>query len=399
MVDNSILGTVTAYFQLIEKPSDQKKFLDGRKKQQKKESDIIKKSNVQTSRFVGTVWANTYRNISVASTKALSVAKSLVSLANIPLLSLGAKALGGAGLVTTAIGFRNIAINKRQQIRDASKPSFQTAKEIRDLATGIGGSTGVTGALSLYGQSQGISSDTLQSAINRFSILRSQDTVAGRYLSSNFKSGDTSLDFLNFLNSIANSGRSLDEQKNIIGQVFGRGNISNLEELRAGLADNTLIPKIQEILNSGGGINALGTAITTNAIQQDRINQASAKIQAQEQVSIAKRAEDVAKSFIALEEKRLKKLNEAIDVFDGLDTVAKTLTSTFNKLDSALLEIFRLVEGYNKTTGIQKFSFLLDNSLGFILGNPLFNPFANNKEITGTYIEYLKNRNKLSENN
>lgn len=106
--------------------------------------------------------------------------------------------MGGAGLVATGIGFRNIAINKRQQIRDASKPTFQTAKEIRDLATGIGGSTGVTGALSLYAQSQGISSDTLQSAINRFSVLRSQDTVSGRYLSSNFKSGDTSLDFLNF---------------------------------------------------------------------------------------------------------------------------------------------------------------------------------------------------------
>ena len=343
MVD-STLGTVTAYFQLIEKPSDQKKFLDERKKQQKKESDIIKKSNVQTSRFVGTVWANTYRNISVASTKALSVAKSLVSLANIPLLNLGASALGGAGLVATGIGFRQIAINKRQQIRDASKPSFQTAKEIRDLAIGIGGSTGVTGGLSLYAQAQGISSDTLQSAINRFSVLRSQDTVAGRYLSSNFKTGDTSLDFLNFLNSIANSDRSLDEQKNIIGQVFGRGNISNLEELRAGLADNTLIPKLQEILNAGGGIDSLGRAITTNAIQQDKINQANAKIQAQEQVSIARRAKDVANSFIALEEKRLKKLNEAIDVFDGLDTVAKTLTSTFNKLDSALIEIFRIVE-------------------------------------------------------
>ena len=351
MVDNSTLGTVTAYFQLIEKPSDQKKFLDERKKQQKKESDIVKKSNVQTSRFVGTVWTNTYRNISLASTKALSVAKSLVSLANIPLLSLGASALGGAGLVATGIGFRNIAINKRQQIRDASKPTFQTAKEIRDLATGIGGSTGVTGALSLYAQSQGISSDTLQSAINRFSVLRSQDTVAGRYLSSNFKSGDTSFDFLNFLNSVANSGKSLDEQKNIIGQVLGRGNISNLEELRAGLADNTLIPKLQEILNAGGGINSLGGAITTNAIQQDKINQASAKIQAQEQIAIARRAEDVAKSFIALEEKRLKKLNESIDVFDGLDTVAKTLTGTFNKLDSALLQIIDLFAPQGKGLG------------------------------------------------
>jgi hypothetical protein len=344
MVDNSTLGTVTAYFQLIEKPSDQKKFLDERKKQQKKESDIIKKSNVQTSRFVGTVWTNTYRNISLASTKALSVAKSLVSLSNIPLLNLGASALGGAGLVATGIGFRKYAVDKREQIRDETKTSLTTAKEIRDLATGIGGSTGVTGALSLYAQSQGISSDTLQNAINRFSVLRSQDTTAGRYLSSNFKSGDTSLDFLNFLNSIANSGRSLDEQKNIIGQVFGRGNISNLEELRAGLEDKTLIPKLQEILNAGGGINSLGTAITTNAIQQDRINQASAKIQAQEQLSIARRAKDVANSFIALEEKRLKKLNEAIDVFDGLDTVAKTLTATFNKLDSALIEIFKIIE-------------------------------------------------------
>lgn len=386
MVDNSTLGTVTAYFQLIEKPSDQKKFLDERKKQQKKESDIVKKSNVQTSRFVGTVWKNTYRNISLASSKALSVAKSLVSLANIPLLSLGASALGGAGLVATGIGFRNIAINKRQQIRDASKPTFQTAKEIRDLATGIGGSTGVTGALSLYAQSQGISSDTLQSAINRFSVLRSQDTVAGRYLSSNFKSEDTSLDFLNFLNSVANSGKSLDEQKNIIGQVLGRGNISNLEELRAGLADNTLIPKLQEILNAGGGINSLGAAITTNAIQQDKINQASAKIQAKEQIAIARRAEDVAKSFIALEEKRLKKLNEAIDVFDGLDTVAKTLTATFNKLDSALIEIFKIIEffypkneGSKKLTGVEK----LGESLG--------------KAYTAT--PFIPNLPRLSENN
>lgn len=387
MVDNSTLGTVTAYFQLIEKPSDQKKFLDERKKQQKKESDIIKKSNVQTSRFVGTVWANTYRNISVASTKALSVAKSLVSLSNIPLLSLGAGALGGAGLVATGLGFRKYAIDKRQQIRDETKTSLSTAKEIRDLATGIGGSAGVTGALSLYGQSQGISSDTLQSAINRFSVLRSQDTVAGRYLSSNFKSGDTSLDFLNFLNSIANSGRSLDEQKNIIGQVFGRGNISNLEELRAGLADNTLIPKIQEILNAGGGINALGGAITTNANLQDILNQTTAKIDAQQQLIIAKKSEKVVEGLIKVEEKRLKKLNEAIDAFEGLNNVASTLTTTFNNLDTSITkDIVKIFDVF--TNPDRKVDY---NKIGLVFGLG-FQDFLNT-----TFT--IKDKNRLSENN
>lgn len=143
-------------------------------------------------------------------------------------------------------------------------------------------------------------------------------------------------------------------------------------------------------MNAGGGINSLGGAITTNAIQQDKINQANAKIQAQEQIAIARRGEDVAKSFIALEEKRLKKLNEAIDVFDGLDTVARTLTGTFNKLDSALIEIFKIIEfffpkndGSKQLTGVEK----LGENLGKIYKATPFIP------------NLPRTRNRLSENN